>query len=319
MLQASRALADRRQQAHGHGRNRSAATPLNLPALDPWGLDRRHPPSSALRGKGGANRRFAISPPRRRRHSGLINGPSAARRKRRRAPTRMGCLPVVLCSSRLGGLKTSGPAPVLPLKQPRRIGSELADPPAPEQALGEPPRGLALRYDGTSEPPDVDDRHCQSPLPVGHRRQPRDAADECIPGKRSSGPRRRRVAAGLRYRPDPSVCGLGSARVLLFSRPRGPGYRNGDIAIVRFRPDRTDGPFRVRSRAGVRRREGALPLCHRCDLQDSRVDAPSRDHGLLEPSGSVPSFWDNRLRWVRELRFPNPLERCDIRRARAVC
>ena len=34
-------------------------------------------------------------------------------------------------------------------------------------------------------------------------------------------------------RPDPSVCGLGSARLLLSSRRRGPHYRNGDTSAQR--------------------------------------------------------------------------------------
>ena len=43
-------------------------------------------------------------------------------------------------------------------------------------------------------------------------------------------------AAALMLSPDPSVCGLGSARLLSFSRQCRPGYRNGDTAIVRIRP-----------------------------------------------------------------------------------
>jgi hypothetical protein len=59
------------------------------------------------------------------------------------------------------------------------------------------------------------------------------ARDARSPRKRSSGARRSPAVTRLRLRPDPSVCGLGSARLLLSSRRRGPGYRNGDIGIAR--------------------------------------------------------------------------------------
>jgi hypothetical protein len=36
------------------------------------------------------------------------------------------------------------------------------------------------------------------------------------------------------FRPDPSVCGPGSARLLFFSCPAGPGYRKGDQALLRL-------------------------------------------------------------------------------------
>jgi len=40
------------------------------------------------------------------------------------------------------------------------------------------------------------------------------------------------AAAHDRLRPDASVCDLGSARLLLSSRERGPGYRNGNTPIA---------------------------------------------------------------------------------------
>jgi len=36
-------------------------------------------------------------------------------------------------------------------------------------------------------------------------------------------------------RPDANVCDLGSARLLLSSRERGPGYRNGDDPLAAIR------------------------------------------------------------------------------------
>ena len=59
---------------------------------------------------------------------------------------------------------------------------------------------------------------------IRHRmpRQPRDAADECFSGKHSSGPRRRRVAASLRYRPAASVGARRSARLPDLTAARHP-------------------------------------------------------------------------------------------------
>jgi hypothetical protein len=66
-------------------------------------------------------------------------------------------------------------------------------------------------------------------------------------------------SVGFRNRPDPSVCGLGSARLLLFSGPLEPRYRKGDQALVGVdaspsSPDRP--PRRARTsacRGGCRR------------------------------------------------------------------
>jgi hypothetical protein len=54
---------------------------------------------------------------------------------------------------------------------------------------------------------------------------------------RPSPPRRH---AGARNRPDPSVCGLGSARLLLFSGPVAPGYCKSDTAMARIILPRLD-------------------------------------------------------------------------------
>jgi hypothetical protein len=68
--------------------------------------------------------------------------------------------------------------------------------------------------------------------------------------------------AGLRNRPDPSVRGMGSARRLLFSRRCGPGYRNGDKALVPIMPPdgRHTQSFTERARdanARASRRQGS--------------------------------------------------------------
>jgi hypothetical protein len=68
-------------------------------------------------------------------------------------------------------------------------------------------------------------------------------------------------------RPEPSVCGLGSARLLLSSRRRRPGYRNGDIAIA---------PTQVLPR------RGSPSSSPRCEHQSPglRVPCPRRLAGL---------------------------------------
>jgi hypothetical protein len=65
--------------------------------------------------------------------------------------------------------------------------------------------------------------------------QPPDEAHKCFLRERPSACRGRLEPAGARLRPDASVCDLVSARLLLSSRQRGPGYRNGDDAMTRAR------------------------------------------------------------------------------------
>jgi len=82
-------------------------------------------------------------------------------------------------------------------------------------------------------------------------------------GTRARRPRTRSVARRSRFRPRSERCGLGSARLLLFSRRRGPGYRNGDgphAGVMRVAPE----PARSRSsRTGPCswRRAGRSALC----------------------------------------------------------
>jgi hypothetical protein len=64
------------------------------------------------------------------------------------------------------------------------------------------------------------------------RRQPPGVAHVCFLRMRSSACRCRLEPGGSRLRPDPSVRGLDSARPLLSSRRRGPGYRNGDVPLT---------------------------------------------------------------------------------------
>jgi hypothetical protein len=46
-----------------------------------------------------------------------------------------------------------------------------------------------------------------------------------------------RPGRAIAFAPDPSVRGSGAPRLLLSSHRRGPGYRNGDNAIVAERRD----------------------------------------------------------------------------------
>ena len=101
------------------------------------------------------------------------------------------------------------------------------------------------------------------------------------------------------FRPDPSVCGLGSARLLLFSGPLAPGYRKGDQAQLRDAAvpavgeqadartgDRQRSPLSVRSfrvKASFQRLAcsvGARPYLGRrspaCGARDVMVDRSSR-------------------------------------------
>jgi hypothetical protein len=96
----------------------------------------------------------------------------------------------------------------------------------PDSALRGPPGALAFaqsRASGCGRPGDCFRRTAGLCLVIASAT------------KRSSGSGQICTAAHDRLRPDPSVCGLGSARLLLFSCQRGPGYRKGDIGIVWIR------------------------------------------------------------------------------------
>ena len=65
------------------------------------------------------------------------------------------------------------------------------------------------------------------------RRRRTTYARPCRSARTAAGDRRRKQSASLPLHPDPSVCGPGSARLLLFSCPAGPGYRKGDETQLR--------------------------------------------------------------------------------------
>jgi hypothetical protein len=105
--------------------------------------------------------------------------------------------------------------------------SRCCAPPQAAQAERRTPDG------GSESVSRVPSRDSKRPDRAGAPAEQRVAAQDArSPRKRSSGARRSPAVTRLRLRPDPSVCGLGSARLLLSSRRRGPGYRNGDQAQV---------------------------------------------------------------------------------------
>jgi hypothetical protein len=55
----------------------------------------------------------------------------------------------------------------------------------------------------------------------------------------------RATASGFPYRPDPSVRGLGAARLLMFSCPLWPRYRKGDEGSARALTGRERFPLKA--------------------------------------------------------------------------
>jgi hypothetical protein len=85
----------------------------------------------------------------------------------------------------------------------------------------------AIPTTGGGRPDPGDSPQCASPPREEQRRSDRGCPTSCL---RTTAVLAGRDAGrpGCCYRPDPSVRSLGSARLLLFLGPPGPGHRNGD-------------------------------------------------------------------------------------------
>jgi hypothetical protein len=125
--------------------------------------------------------------------------------------------------------------------------------------------------------------HHASPA-IGDKRVSEQRPDACFHGRmfdgRAPASRRRHPPRAARphsrCRLDPSVCGLNSARLLLFSGPIGPGYRKGDEALGSWArdPARRRYPLRpgiVSRRVGC----GDHPALRPCGRTPCRALAPA--------------------------------------------
>jgi hypothetical protein len=139
--------------------------------------------------------------------------------------------------------------------------------------------------------------------PALQTRAPRSSQNRAhgINGKHAPPP----AEAGARIRPDPSVCGLGSARLLLFSGPLGPGYRKGDQVITR-----AGDAGRVLCHEGSRREPTGPDECKGDVRLVSRADAAQllrHDlHRQAQPSRAI-AFARSERRHGRRVSWQTPV------------